>query len=209
VFFDEALAGRDATPLRAVDVGTGANLYPAFASLPFAASLELVERSSQSVRWLLRQQSDGFATNWDAFIDAYGNQVTYKRYFGDHDPRDEFRSKVSIREGSVFDLPVGEWDLGTMFFTACSLSAEHDEFGDAVRGFVRSLRPNAPFAAAFMTNSDGYHVQGRHFPAVPVELDDIHTAFDGIAGSVAVTAINSADPVRHQVGMALALGYAR
>jgi hypothetical protein len=208
-FFEEALSGLRATWRRAVDVGTGANLYPAFASLPFARKVELIERSPQSVRWLRRQQDHGFAKNWDAFIDAYGDRPGYRHYFKQHRSREAFRRKVVVREGSVFDLPVARWHMGTMFFTACSLSASRDEFGAAVHGFTRSLKRRAPFVAAFMTNSSGYEVQGRHFPAVPLAIDDIEAAFAGLVAEVTVTPIVSPVPVRDQVGMALALGITR
>jgi hypothetical protein len=208
-FFETALGGRGDTRIRAVDIGTGANLYPAFAALPFARRLDLIERSPQSVQWLRRQQRDGFAASWDAFIDVYGNQIGYKNYFNENNPRETFRRKVTVREGSIFDLPAARWSMGTMFFTACSLSTSQDEFNAAVGRFARSLKTRAPFAAAFMTNSYGYDVQGHHFPAVPISLDDIHAAFAEIATEVTVTPITSSAPVRDQVGMALALGFAR
>jgi hypothetical protein len=52
-------------------------------------------------------------------------------------------------------------------------------------------------------------VQGRHFPAVPLAIDDIEAAFAGLVAEVTVTPIVSPVPVRDQVGMALALGITR
>jgi NNMT/PNMT/TEMT family len=204
-----ARAGSEATARwQAVDVGTGSNLYPAFAMLPFAKSVHLLEYSRTSVSWLRRQRERGFDPMWDTFLDEFRNTVEYKSHFEQCDARAEFRKKAKIQRVSVFKLKKANWDLGTMFFSACSLSTSTDEFVLAVRKFVEALRPGAPFVAAFMLNSGGYQVGDHWFPAVVIREADVAAALSGIATRVDVQAIDTTTPMRPGVGMALATGYA-
>jgi hypothetical protein len=207
-FFATATAGMSGAA-RAVDVGTGSNLYPAFGMLPFCSSLELREYSTSNIAWLHGQKDRGFDDSWNVFWETYSDNVVYKE-FGDLDRvRAEFQAKTSIERSNVFQLPRAQWDLGTMFFVACSLSTRRAEFRRAVRRFVGSLKPGAPFAAAFMTNSDGYFVGDNWFPAVSVDIAEIEKSLLSIADDVAVQKIDSHVPVRPGVGMALATGHAR
>jgi hypothetical protein len=193
---------------RAVDVGTGSNLYPALGLLPYAASVDLVERSGRAVRWLRRQCAGGFGAQWDPFIDAYRDNVAYADFYARHDARAELRARTTVRCESIFDLPRARWDLGTMFFTACSLSTSRGEFRRALRKFVGAIAPGGPFVAAFMTGSVGYQVRDRRFPAVPVQPRDIEEGLKDFASGVEVHPIFSPDPVRAGVGMAVATGFA-
>jgi hypothetical protein len=77
----------------------------------------------------------------------------------------------------VFELPASQWDLGTMFFVAESITEAPEEFRAAVAGFIGALRPGAPFAAAFMAGSDGYPVAGTYFPALPITPDDVRLRY--------------------------------
>lgn len=209
-FFADAAeqAGPDRTSRwRAVDVGTGSNLYPAFSMLPFCGSLDLREYSASNVAWLRTQVDQGFDRTWDVFWDTFGVIDAYRDYRNAHDVRMDFQAKANIECASVFDLPARKWDLGTMFFVACSLSARRSEFRRAVRAFVRALTPGAPFAMAFMTNSTGYRVGSTWFPAVAVDLAQITTELQPIAQRLTVTPIASSMPHRPKVGMALATGF--
>lgn len=210
-FFAENCTNRRGLMRRAVDVGPGSNLYPSLAMLPFSHTIELYERAWSNVTWLRQQRTDGFGTNWDAFWDVYQDNPVYRRYAArTPDVRADFRRKIKVRSGNVFRLPARRWDLGTMFFVACSLSSQHSEFVLAIRGFVRSLKPGAPFAIAFMINSHGYHVGDGWFPAVPVDKPDIEAALIPAVSrrGLQMRAIASHDPVRPEVGMLLATGFA-
>ncbi len=211
-FFAQAKAsGRfaNSTAPRALDIGTGSNLYPALAMLPFCSSLDLREYSPPVVSWLRGQQERGFDSTWDPFWQAYCNNPEYKNYDTASDVRADFKSKTTIEQASVFTLPSRTWDLGTMFFVACSLSTRQSEFRRAIRSFATALKPGAPFAAAFMTNSAGYHVHNRWFPAVAVDDAQIDSSFAGLATDLTVQPIENHVPVRPGVGMALATGFAR
>jgi hypothetical protein len=94
-----------------------------------------------------------------------------------------------------------------MFFVAESITERDDEFRRALRCFLRSLKANAPFAAAFMTNSRGYDVNGVHFPAVAITESDVQKCLHGEGiKAAAVEPIGSANPLREGVGMVLVTG---
>jgi hypothetical protein len=208
-FFSTAeLPGR---PLRGLDVGPGANLYPAFAMLPLCEHVDLIEYSAANVRWLRGRQRwwRRFDRSWDPFWRLYSETPRYARLTVGRHPLAELRAKATISQGSIFDLPEQQWDIGTMFFVACSLSADRSEFEQAVRRFTRALKPDAPFAAGFMTGSDGYEINGVHFPAVPIDAAVIEETMQPLASDVKVIPIDSEHPLRPDVGMALAVGYSR
>jgi hypothetical protein len=119
------------------------------------------------------------------------------------------REIAHVRRGSIFDLPRRTWDIGTMFFVACSISNDLDEFERAVHRFVRSLRVGAPFAAAFMIGSHGYSVGGQAFPSVEIDIDEVYDALNGVAYSVNIDGIKTSEPLRTGYrGMCLATGRA-
>ncbi|UAB97630.1 methyltransferase [Dactylosporangium vinaceum] len=193
-----------------LDVGPGPNLYPALAMLPFCSRVDLIEYSSTNVQWLQRRAAgleadDG--EDWAPFWAVLAENAAYAERGGDQ-PLRQVADKVVVTPGSVFDLPEAQWDVGTMFFVACSISSEVDEFYEAVRCFLHALRPGAPFAAAFMIGSDGYQVDGVEFPAVRVGQTMIEEAIRDMAGDAKVIPIPSGggDPLRDGVEMALALG---
>lgn len=191
---------------RAVDVGAGANLYPSLAMLPFCAHLDLWEYSAANVAWL-RGQVARFSDNWLRFWEVYRAQPAYAAVV---DPRADLAGKAEVHQASIFDLPRQSWDLGTMFFVACSLSTDVAEFRRAVHGFVGALRPQAPFATAFMAKSQGYHVGDRWFPAVAIDADEVRTTLAPVADEVTVTRIDIGEPLREGYGgMIVATGRAR
>jgi len=190
---------------RGIDVGPGANLYPALAMLPFCRRLDLREFSASNVKWL-NQQIDEFDQNWDAFWSIYRQRDAYTRIT---DPRVRLRRISVVEQASVFDLPEGRWDLGTMFFVACSISTDMTEFKNAVHSFVRCLRRNAPFAAAFMSQSRGYWVGDTWFPAVPIGSADVKECLQAIAKDVHIEEIETRSPLRDDHhGMIVATGRA-
>lgn len=177
----EAATGSLATaPVRALDVGTGTNLYPALSMLPFADQVRLFERGNQNVRWL-RSQQHWYDDLWEPFWRELAENAVYRSV---DKPRVMFRRKTEIDQGDLFELPADSYDLGTMFFVAESMSTEEKEFAAAVEAFVGALRPGAPFAAAFMENSQGYEVGGVDFPAFAVTVADVYAAMGTIATDV-------------------------
>jgi hypothetical protein len=190
---------------RGVDVGSGANLYPAMAMLPFCAKLELREFGASNVAWLT-EQIDKFDSSWDDFWAVYRESRAYEAV---EDPRTRLAEIATVTQASIFDLPQGRWDLGTMFFVACSISNDIAEFRRAVHRFVGALTLNAPFAAAFMIKSQGYEVDGRWFPAVAIDADEVRESLDPVAYDVTIQPIETGSPLRDGYGgMLLATGFA-
>lgn len=179
---------------RGVDVGAGSNLYPALAMLPFCRRLDLHEWAPPNVAWL-KQQVRHYDDSWDAFWDVYRTNPAYATI---HDPRAQLAATAIVTRTSIFQLRKRTWDMGTMFFVACSLSNSMAEFHQATHRFVRSLRPGAPFAAAFMEASDGYPVGRADFPAVRIQVQEVAESLASVAyDDLVIERITSGDaPLR-------------
>jgi NNMT/PNMT/TEMT family len=162
----------------AIDVGSGTNLYPALLMLPWAERILLADYSENNVGWLHAEiGEDRGPWAWRPFWQELRAAKGYSDVAG---PRERLREAcvsepgyAGIERWSIFDLPEARWDLGTMFFVAECITRKPREFLAAVEHFVGALKPDAPFAAAFMAGSAGYEVAGTVFPAVPITRDDV------------------------------------
>jgi len=182
-----------------IDVGSGTNLYPALAMLPFVRELILLDYSAQNVDWLERQVHH-FEESWDPFWETLCENRTYASI---PDPRAALRQVATVVRGDIFSFrPDRLYDVGTMFFVAESISNSREEFQVAVDRFLAALRPGAPFAAAFMENSLGYTVGGTEFPAVKITEEDVDGAL-----SLAAEGLNVRSEPAGGHGAALRPGY--
>ena len=113
-------------------------------------------------------------------------------------------------QGSIFDLPQSVYDIGTMFFVAESITSDAREFERAVHSFIGSLKPGAPFAAAFMKGSRGYQVDTESYPAVAIDTDRVKSCLAGVAYDYEIRVIElheTDEPLRDGYdGMILATG---
>jgi hypothetical protein len=194
-------------PVYGIDVGAGANLYPALSKLPWCDEITLFERSPANVRYL-QGQLDSYDGNWDQFWDALTENETYDSF--DVDPRQRFRKVVKVEQGNIFDLERfgGRWSVGTMFFVAESMTSSHYEFVRGVECFMRALAPGAPFAAAFMEHSKGYYTGGKFFPACDVGEYEVRESLEPYAGEFAVCRLKTEAVLRAGYsGMILAYGW--
>jgi hypothetical protein len=194
-------------PGKGIDVGSGPNLYPALAMLPFCKEITLSDVSASNIKYLDSEVLD-FSKSWDDFWNVLAESSPYSRI---KDPRADLRIKATLKPGDLFKLSRAEWNIGTMFFVAESISSERHEFDRAINRFVRALKPGAPFAAAFMESSEGYWVGGRPYPAVAIGKDDVDGCLRGIAYDVSIQhwPVDTDDPLRlGYKGMILALGRA-
>lgn len=190
--------------LRAIDVGPGTNLYPAMSMLPFARSITLWEHSAANVAWL-QEEIGGYRESWNEFWQAL--VVSSDRYRAIDKPSVLLNEVAEVRKGSIFSLEEGQWDLGTMFFVAESITGMRDECATATTRFVRSLKPGAPFAATFMENSRGYVVGGHNFPAVAITEADVQLLLRDVARDITLHPIRSSHLFRHGYdGMMLVTG---
>ncbi|MFD2762838.1 SCO2525 family SAM-dependent methyltransferase [Micromonospora eburnea] len=201
-FFAEAKL----TDARCVDVGSGANLYPVLPLLPFARTVDLCEWSAANVSWL-RTQVDRYDELWDPYWQVCAEHPAYSALT---DPRARLARVGRVRRASVFDLPRHAWDAGTMFFVACSISADRAESEHAVARFLGALRPGSPFAAAFMLGSRGYSVGQRWFPAVKLQRAEVEASIAAGAYDLGFHEVRPKPPLRDgYLSMLLATGRTR
>lgn len=203
-YFSDHFEGRD-RELSGIDVGTGPNLYPALTMLPWVREITLLELSAVNVKYLSSQLSS-YDSHWDQFWNVLRRRSAYDNV---DDPRELFRRSVSVRRGNLFDLgsSPGHWDVGTMFFVAESITRSPNEFRHGVDCFVSSLKPGAPFAAAFMEHSMGYRVGEVEFPACSVSKADVEEVFSRITEEMSVNRIGAHEALRPgYAGMLLICG---
>jgi NNMT/PNMT/TEMT family len=198
---------------RAIDVGSGANLYPALLMLPWAEQILLTDYSESNVRWLRGQvMDDDVAWTWQPFWRELQALEGYNRV---SEPRKQLRlactgkgGQSAVEEYSVFDLPRAQWQLGTMFFVAESITRDPEEFAKALERFVGALEPHSPFAAAFMSGSQGFPLGNVTYPALPVAADDIREHFTRLCVSeLSIKELQTSQLVREGYeGMVVASG---
>lgn len=170
-FLIESCGGRP--PIRtAVDVGAGANLYPALLMLPWAEHIIFTEYAPTNISWLSENLADGPGEwAWQPFWDLLAGLPGYGNV---ENPRRRLANGHDIRRLSIFDLPRYAWGLGSMFFVADGITSDEGEFESAVRSFLRALTPGSPFMMAFMEGSGGYDVSGVSFPAIRITLRSLN-----------------------------------
>jgi len=188
---------------RAIDVGAGANLYPALTMLPFAAEVTLAERAFTNRKWLQTEIRRPHPSWWQFWSHMDVGRAAYTTV---KDPFDLLERRARVVKGNIFGLRPARFDLGTMFFVAESITTRNDEFERATRSFVNSLVPRAPFAAAFMRDSSGYRVGSRDFPACSVDERDVRQALHGLATDVRIQTVDSEDLRDGYCGMIVATG---
>ncbi|MGW0294037.1 SCO2525 family SAM-dependent methyltransferase [Streptomyces tuirus] len=202
-YFSDCSARALPASARGIDVGAGANLYPALSMLPWCDSILLLEYATPNVEYLKAQAvGGGYDTVWDAFWDVLSQAPAYR----DVEPRGRFGDIVRVERGQLLELG-GErrWDIGTMFFVAEAMSERPDEFRRGVECFMNALHRGAPFAAAFMTESLGYQVGDHTFPACRVNADRIRESLDPFTAELEIHEVTPMVRPGHE-GMILALG---
>ncbi|GGT05790.1 SCO2525 family SAM-dependent methyltransferase [Streptomyces chromofuscus] len=208
-FVRDFLCGQSFDPeTRGVDVGTGTNLYPALAMLPFCQEINLLEFSAANRNWLLNQLRH-YSKNWDSFWQVLSEQEIYRTVAR---PRERLHRITTVRKWDILDPdPEQKWDLGTMFFVAESITSFHEEFTAAIGKFCALLRPGAPFAMTFMENSSGYEVGGRPFPALRIDVTDVREEMSGLGNGLEFHRVDvGAQPLRDGYsGMILVHGHVK
>ncbi|MCM4084192.1 SCO2525 family SAM-dependent methyltransferase [Paractinoplanes hotanensis] len=170
-----------------IDVGSGANLYPALAMLPLCDKVTLFEYGAANCAWL-RQSARKYQTLWDPYWRTLRVHPAYAKIGSN--ARSRLARAAQVEQGSLFDLPSRRYHVGTMFFVAESITNDPDEFHEAIDKFLGCLKPGAPFAAAFMRNSNGYSVDGQEFPALQIDEHDIKLYLDKVAAVQTIETVN-------------------
>jgi NNMT/PNMT/TEMT family len=171
--------------LSTLDIGAGPNLFPSFAALPRASQITAWEYAKPNIDWLARELvSSSLRPQWRHFWD-----VARAAYGADYDlpdnPIPALKSKMKLRQGSIFDLPAKTWDAATMFFCAESITRSRDEFETACAAFARSVHSGGALIAAFLVRSSGGYVVGeRPFPVLSISAEEIVESFSRYATDV-------------------------
>jgi hypothetical protein len=190
-----------------LDVGCGPNLYPSMAQLPFCHDITLIDYCHGNVGWM-SGQIECPDSSWDPFWAVLQANASYTDI---SDFRSLLKAKAQVKFDNVLSLEPTRYNIGTMFFVAESFTGEWWEFELAVEKFVDSLRPNAPFAMAFMTGSNGYAVGVQKFPAVNVSRRELETYLAKVVHQPKVYDIGLRNPPLREgySGMALATGWSK
>ncbi|HSV67126.1 MAG TPA: SCO2525 family SAM-dependent methyltransferase [Mycobacteriales bacterium] len=205
-FFVECFDGSAAPAVaHSVDVGSGANLYPALTALPWSRHITLTDYAEPNIAWLRHNVSDQNGPwAWQPFWDELGDLPAYASVAS---PRKALAERHKVEQTSVFDLPQRRWGLGTMFFVAESITSDYAEFELAMLRFLEALTPRAPFACAFMSGSEGYDVGPSWFPAVDITDQDVRDLLSTKAVNLDVQQFKTEKPLREGYeSMILALG---
>ena len=183
--------------LRGIDVGSGANLYPAMAMLPFCDRITMYEYAATNREWLEGQKHERDQT-WDAFWEVLSRHPEYERVGTEWD---RHLDRLEVVGGDVLKLaPAEGYDLATMFFVAESISEEFSEFATALRLFVQALKPGGRFAAGFIKESVGYRVDDRKYPAVSIVKEQVAQQFELCGVRVDIREIDLINPFREGYG---------
>ena len=158
---------------RAVELGTGPNLYPLMLLAGVSREVVAVEPSAASRAYLERQLADGPDPHWQIFYDRC-RQLRPEL----PDSLAEALSSVTVRAGGARDLEPAGFDLASMHFVAESATEDRDEFRDLCRAFAAAVRPGGHLVAAFMENMGRYRIgAGPHWPGYPVDAGAVRAAF--------------------------------
>jgi hypothetical protein len=172
-----------------IDVGSGANLYPALAMLPLCEKITLLEYGVKNCEWLGGEVSR-YSPYWFPYWRKLWEHPVYQKI--GKNARRRLAKTAVVERGSLFDLPLRgrKYHVGTMFFVAESITDQTDEFYQALEAFLGSLTPGAPFAAAFMRNSNGYVVDDQAFPALRIDEHDVFDYLKTVDPDVVVETVN-------------------
>lgn len=157
---------------RAMEVGTGPNLYPAILLTPYAESIDLIEYSKSNLDYLLANLES-----------AQGDWKPYLNFMSKHNKKysstvfKDLASKSNVKQGSIYTLPEKRYNLVSMFFCAESITGYYPTFARACHSFMRSAKKGGIVIAAFMQGSKGYKIDGINFPAVSIGVDELNKLF--------------------------------
>lgn len=195
-----ALRGR----VRIVDIGTGANLYPALALAPYIGSIDFVDPSRNNRDWL-EGQLGGSGSYWKHFW-AECQRINPDRYGAFEDGWQSIRSRASIRDFRLSSIQSDAYDVALMFFVAESVTDDIAEFRENMRRCIECVAPGGWVFAGFMLGSAGYMVDGVRYPAISINGSELRECFAESCEEVRIEIIpRSTDAVRSGYsGMAVA-----
>ena len=163
-------------PEQVLEVGAGSCLFPILAALPFVQQVTVVEYGVANVEYLRRQRA-GIDQVWQPYVQIIAALAGLS--WQAEEFLQAYRDKVTIRQGSIFDLDEALYDAASMHYVAESIVDNREDFELACRAFIHSVRSGGLLIASFMADSTGYRVKDIDFPAFPVQLADLQAVFQG------------------------------
>lgn len=157
---------------RAIDIGTGPNLYPVILILPYVKQVNCFEYSQNNINYL-KQQFKKTDDIWK----------TFQRYFISKNKKYKFHldkelaEKTKVRKGNIYNLRKNKYDLATMFFCVESITEKRSEFEKACLKFVNCVRKGGHLIAVFMSQSQRYKVGKTYYRAYSVTEKEIFKLF--------------------------------
>jgi SAM-dependent methyltransferase len=169
----------------AADVGTGPNLYPSMLLSPFVkGKISLIEFSNSNRQYLEKVLGENPR---GVYLEHKNNWKKYSKtieIISDGNFQDSFnkiKNKVEILEGSINNLPHSKFSAVSSFFCAESITDKPEDFLNAIRSLIDSIKPGGFFMFAHMVGSEGYYAgEGTKFPAVNFSEDDLIEAYQSI-----------------------------
>lgn len=169
-----------------IELGCGPNLYPVLTALPYAQKITILEFGKQNINYL-NKQIKVFDPIWQQWIELLRKLCPIYSV----DLHQQFRNRVEIKSGSIFDLPKNKYQLASMHFVAESTSQDLEEFYTANKCFLLSLTTNGVFTASYMEGSEGYSSPGKFFPAVKVTKNEIEKALNHFVSGLVIERIST------------------
>jgi len=149
-----------------LEVGPASNMYPILTALPYANAVFLWEYGAQNVAYL-NQQCEELNPVWQQWINKL--RELKPEIYNNVDFQQQLKDKVTVIQGSIFNLPSSKFDNISMHAVAESLTGKPREFRRAVNCFLSAGKPETTVVTTFVGNSSGYNEAGRPFPAVSIK----------------------------------------
>lgn len=156
---------------RTLEVGTGANLYPALAASEHSARLLLTDLNTANLDWI-REQQLHLDPHW---IEFGSTSLPYR----------EAASRLAmaeVRQLSLHHLStlVHRYPVIQMFFVVDSMTSDLQEVRDCLAQLHDALTPDGTLFGVFTLGSRGYCVARSAFPATKLTEDALRRELRGV-----------------------------
>ena len=159
-----------------LEVGSGPNLLPILIALPFAKSITVIEYGQINLDYLnlCKNHIPIVFKKWIKVLKYLYPQIYQRFNFSI-----EIQKKLNINFGTVYALPSDCYDIVSMHYVVESITNEKNQFDKGCKSVSNALVHGGTLMASFMLGSNGYSVSELNFPAIGIEVMDIHKSFGG------------------------------
>jgi hypothetical protein len=174
---------------RAVELGTGPNLYPLLLASGAAQRIDAIDHSHAGLTYLRRQLIDGPAPIWEPYWQRC-------RTLNPSLPPtiEQALTRVHVAHGNAFALNDSGYNLASMHFVAESATEDADEFQQFCRAFAATVRHGGYLVAAFMENMGRYRLgDGSQWPGISIDTNAVEQVFAPLTEDLQISRVD-ADP---------------